>query len=230
MWKQVVANLRVTHAGRISQEGEARIVAATDQEAFWRGEFGNEYTDRNEGAHWIASNAAFFAKVLSRTQDVGTILELGSNSGLNLAALTGLLPAASLSAVEINEKAAAQLTRNLPNVDLRVTSILEFEPEKSWDLVFTKGVLIHINPDRLADVYELMYRAASRYILLSEYYSPNLTEIVYRGHSGKLFKRDFAGEMLDAFSDLSLVDYGFVYHRDPNFPQDDMTWFLMARE
>ena len=36
----------------------------------------------------------------------------------------------------------------------------------------------------------------------------------YRGHTARLFKRDFAGEMLDRFSDLRLVDYGFRYHRD----------------
>ena len=75
-----------------------------------------------------------------------------------------------------------------------------------------------------------MYRAASRYILVSEYYNPKPTEITYRQHKGKLFKRDFAGDMLDKFPDLNLIDYGFVYHRDPNFPQDDMTWFLMEKK
>jgi hypothetical protein len=34
--------------------------------------------------------------------------------------------------------------------------------------------------------------------------------------------------MLDRFPDLSLVEYGFVYHRDP-FPQDDLTWFLLEK-
>jgi pseudaminic acid biosynthesis-associated methylase len=97
-------------------------------------------------------------------------------------------------------------------------------------LVFTKGVPIHINPDKLPVVYELMHRASSRYILVSEYYNPRPAEVEYRGHDGKLFKRDFAGDMIDRFSDLSLIDYGFVYHRDPNFPQDDMSWFLMEKK
>jgi len=44
-----------------------------------------------------------------------------------------------------------------------------------------------------------------------------------------LFKRDFAGEMLERFADLKLLDYGFVYRRDPNFPQDDITWFLLEK-
>lgn len=201
----------------------------TDQEAFWEGDFGNEYTDRNRGAGLVASNAAFFSKVIARTQSVRGVLELGSNIGLNLMALRNILPAAKLSAVEINEKAASELQSNLPDVDLHINSILDFQPKTTWDLVFTKGVLIHINPDKLPIVYELMHRASSRYLLVSEYYNPRPTEITYRRHTGKLFKRDFAGDILDTFSDLFLVDYGFVYHRDVNFPQDDMTWFLMEK-
>lgn len=53
--------------------------------------------------------------------------------------------------------------------------------------------------------------------------------VSYRGHEDRLFKRDFAGEMLDRYPDLELVDYGFVYHRDPNFPQDDPNWFLLRK-
>ena len=172
---------------------------------------------------------AFFTTVLHRTQGIQTVLELGSNNGLNLMALTQLLPQSKFSAVEINEKAASELKRSLPGIDLHLTSILAFQPKGTWDLVFTKGVLIHINPERLSAVYELMYRSSSRYILISEYYNPTPTEVVYRGHTGKLFKRDFAGEMLDSFPDLSLVDYGFVYHRDPIFPQDDTNWFLIEK-
>jgi len=49
----------------------------------------------------------------------------------------------------------------------------------------------------------------------------------YRGHTDRLFKRDFAGEIMDRHPKMELVDYGFAYRRDPNFPQDDITWFLM---
>jgi hypothetical protein len=51
----------------------------------------------------------------------------------------------------------------------------------------------------------------------------------YRGNTDRLFKRDFAGEMLDRFKDLRLLDYGFSYHRDNNFPQDDINWFLLEK-
>ncbi len=205
------------------------MALSTEQEAFWKGSFGNDYTDRNRGPGLAAANAAFFSRILARTRNVRCILELGSNCGLNLMALRQLLPGAQLSAVEINERAAAELLANLGSVDLHCTSIFDFQPCTTWDLVFTKGVLIHINPDKLPAVYDLMYCSSSRYVLLAEYYNPKPVEVSYRGHTGKLFKRDFAGEMLDMFPDLSLIDYGFVYHRDSSFPQDDLTWFLMGK-
>ena len=90
-------------------------------------------------------------------------------------------------------------------------------------------MLIHINPEQLQEVYQKLYDATERYILLSEYYNPTPVEVLYRGNIGKLFKRDFAGELLDKFHDLKLVDYGFIYHRDNIFPCDDCTWFLLEK-
>jgi len=203
---------------------------STEQETFWEGDFGNEYTDRNRGLDLAAANLAFWGKVLRSASGISRVMEFGSNIGMNLSAIRLLLPHADLSAVEINKKAAFELKKNIPLVDLHQTSILDFTPgDRTWDLVFTKGVLIHINPDKLPEVYDRIYNSSSRYILVSEYYNPKPVEIDYRGHAGKLFKRDFAGEILEAYPDLSLVDYGFVYHRDPLFPLDDTNWFLMEK-
>ena len=199
----------------------------TEQEQFWAGEFGTEYAGRNAGPHWVASNAALFSRVLQRTHGVGSVLEVGANTGLNLRALRSLLPDADLGAVEINPAAAKQL-REWGECEVFEESALDFRPSRSYDLTFVKGVLIHINPDRLPDVYRLLVEASTRYVLVAEYYNPAPVEVPYRGHEGKLFKRDFAGEMMDAHG-LRLVDYGFVYRRDPNFPQDDLTWFLMEK-
>lgn len=41
--------------------------------------------------------------------------------------------------------------------------------------------------------------------------------------------KKFAGELMDRYSDLNLIDYGFVYSRDTAFPQDDITWFLLKK-
>jgi pseudaminic acid biosynthesis-associated methylase len=201
---------------------------STPQEKFWAGPFGDDYTDRNAGTRWVASNLALFGRILTPTAGIRSVLELGANRGLNLIALRELLPDAQLAAVEINAKAVEAL-RQFSWLDVTHSSLLDFKPGKTSDFVLVKGVLIHLNPDVLPDVYELLYAACSRYICIVEYYNPSPVTIPYRGHSDRLFKRDFAGEVLARHADLKLRDYGFVYHGDPNFPQDDLTWFLLEK-
>lgn len=200
----------------------------TEQEAFWAGAFGDEYVERNAGEALIASNLYLFSKMMARSGKITSALELGANIGLNLRALKGLFPHAQLAAVEINQNAAQKL-KEWGKAEVYQESIFDFIPSRQWDFVFTSGVMIHINPEMLSSLYDLMYRASSRYIGVIEYYNPTPVGISYRGHENKLFKRDFAGEILDRFPGLSLVDYGFIYHRDPNFPQDDPNWFLLEK-
>ena len=201
----------------------------TEQENFWAGEFGNEYIDRNKGNEYAASNTALLSRILARTRSVSSVIEFGSNIGMNMIALERLLPYAKLSAIEINQKAVEHL-KKLKGVKIYPGSIIEFQPDETRDFVLIKGVLIHSNPDELPKIYQNLYAASHRYICIIEYYNPSPVEVPYRGHMGRLFKRDFAGEMMDKYKDLKLIDYGFVYHRDPNFPQDDVNWFLLEKE
>lgn len=200
----------------------------TPQESFWAGEFGDAYTDRNDGSRRVASNLAIFSRILTRTAQVESVLELGANRGLNLLALKQLLPEASFTAVEINEKAILELQK-FSWLDVKHASILDFKPAAKCDFVFIKGVMIHLNPEVLSQVYQLMQDASARYVCIIEYYNPSPVTIPYRGHTDRLFKRDFAGEMMRAHPGLKLADYGFVYHGDLNFPQDDLTWFLLEK-
>ncbi len=203
-------------------------VFKTPQEEFWAGKFGDEYVDRNTGDHLLASNTALFSKILSRTNEIASVVEFGANIGLNLVAIHQLLPSANLAGVEINQKAADELEKR-GVAEVYRSSILGFEAQQKWDLVLVKGVLIHINPDELNRVYDLMHKFSNRYVCIAEYYSPMPVAIPYRGHQDRLFKRDFAGEILGRYPDLELVDYGFAYHRDSKWPQDDITWFLLKK-
>lgn len=201
---------------------------STEQEAFWAGSFGNDYLKRNQGENLLAAKTAFFARTLSKTEGVKSSLELGSNIGLNERALSVLFPGISMETVEINKEAADECQR-IQNVKVFNGTIFDYETERKFDLTFTSGVLIHINPDHLIDVYKKLYDYSKKYILISEYYNPTPVEVNYRGNDGRLFKRDFAGELMDIYPDVQLVDYGFIYHRDMAFPQDDVTWFLMQK-
>lgn len=205
----------------------------TAQEEFWSGEFGEEYVDRNNNSSILASDIAFFTDVLSRTENVSSAIEFGANVGLNLKAMKTLLPALKCAAIEINHK-AAEILRNdsffSDGIDVMEESILDYNAEKKYDFVLIKGVLIHINPNELDNVYNKLYESSNRYICIAEYYNPSPVTINYRGNEDRLFKRDFAGEFMDKFPDCKLIDYGFKYHRDNNFPVDDITWFLLEKK
>ena len=200
----------------------------TEQESFWAGEFGNDYITRNNDEKIIAANINLFTKVLRTTNGVNSIIEFGSNIGLNLLAIKNILPGIKLSAVEINKK-AFEILKDIPGVEAYNETILNYVPKYPRTLALIKGVLIHINPNELPSVYDLLYKASSKYICIAEYYNPMPVSVNYRGNTDRLFKRDFAGEMLDRFKDLRLLDYRFSYHRDNNFPQDDINWFLLEK-
>lgn len=201
----------------------------TEQEKFWAGEFGTEYIQRNQGPALLAANLDFFAKALRGARNVKSCIEFGANVGMNLKALKLLYPEQELHAIEINPDAAKELAEVIPEKNVFNMTVLDFKPSRTWDLALIKGVLIHINPDVLDQVYESLYLATNKYLLVCEYYNPSPVQISYRGHSDRLYKRDFAGEIMTKYPDMHLVDYGFAYRRDPNFPQDDITWFLMEK-
>ena len=201
---------------------------ATAQERFWAGEFGTDYSARNQGPAQIEQRRALWAEVLRQAAPLTSLCEFGANIGLNLVVLGQLQPAAVRHAIELNPTALAALNA-LDGITVHAGTVLERHLTAPVDLTFTIGVLIHIAPERLTTVYDHLHAGSRRYIAVAEYYNPTPVEVSYRGHDARLFKRDFAGEMLDRFSDLRLVDYGFRYHRDPAHPADDLTWFLMEK-
>ena len=202
---------------------------ATEQEAFWAGSFGTQYIERNQDDALLAANVALFARALRRAGPLADAIEFGANVGMNLRALAQLRPGIGLEGIEINPAAADRLEQALGAGRAHRGSMLEFDPIRQWDLVLAKGVLIHIEPSCLPDLYDRMVRACGRYLLIAEYYNPTPVALAYRGHSDRLFKRDFAGELMDRHPQMHLVDYGFVWRRDPVAPQDDITWFLLER-
>ena len=202
----------------------------TEQESFWAGEFGDDYIDRNNSSKLLASNLNFFVNALNRTRKIKSCIEFGANIGMNLKAINLLFPEIKMTGIEINEQAYKSLVKLTGKKNAYNQSIFDFQLEEGeFDLSIVKGVLIHINPDMIPKVYEKLYEYSRKYILIAEYYNPSPVKIEYRGHKNKLFKRDFAGEFMDKYNDVELLDYGFVYHKDTNFPQDDITWFLLKK-
>ncbi len=202
----------------------------TEQENFWAGEFGNAYVERNQGEQMLASNLALFSEALRHVQPIHRMIEFGANRGMNLKALQSLFPNIKQNAIEINEKAVAELSKVIPSENIFHDSILEWQNDGQWDLTLIKGVLIHINPDELPKVYQKLVDSTQKYLLVVEYYNPSPMMVSYRGYNERLYKRDFAGEILANHPDMKLIHYGFFYKGDPNFPQDDLTYFLLEKQ
>jgi hypothetical protein len=96
-------------------------------------------------------------------------------------------------------------------------------------LVFTQGVLIHINPDQLLPSMDKMYELSSKYILMGEYFNRTPTSITYQGEEDRLFKRDFGKLFIENF-DVKLVDYGFLWgHIYDHSGHDDITWWMFEK-
>ena len=198
------------------------------QEALWSGDFGKAYIERNRGPEIAAAALQFIARCLTKAPGIRSVLELGANIGLNLDAVGRLYPEATQAAVEINP-AACKALRKTDHREVHQSSILAFgHAGRHWDLVITKGVLIHIAPADLPRVYQTIDECARRYVLIAEYFNPTPIEVRYRGQEHAMWKRDFAAELMDQCDGWECVDYGFVWSRDP-MPQDSITWFLLER-
>jgi len=204
----------------------------SEQAEFWRGSFGDAYSDRNIGVQLTRANEKLFRRALAARGPIGSVLEFGPNIGLNLLALRAIFPDIVCRGVEINSRAADRCRSNIPGsyvVESSVIEALDSDALTPCDLVLFKGVLIHLNPTELPRVYAASARLAKRFVMIAEYYNPVPVAVDYRGESERLFKRDFAGEFLDLVDGFQLCDYGFVYRRDRDAPLDDISWFLLER-
>ena len=205
--------------------GMETVESRTEQEAFWAGAFGDEYTERNRIAP--AARVPFFREILGLAPGIQSVCEIGANAGHNLTALQSIDPALRMTGIELNSYAFARLAA-IPGITAVESSIQNYESETRFDLVFTCGVLIHLKPADLPQVYRKMAVIAARYVLINEYFNPMPVEIEYRGHAGKLFKRDFAGEFLDNTDGFEPVRWGFLWKRtQPAW--DNSNWTLLRR-
>ncbi len=193
---------------------------------FWQGEFGDEYHERNAEAD-IDVRVKLWAEVLERL-DVWpeSFLEIGAGTGSNLEALRRLnrpfRRRKPVSGIEPNTKARAMLKQ----AGFAAHDGTAQHPGRKADLVFTSGVLIHVPPGDLLAACQGIYNAAQRYIVCIEYFSHEPEEKEYRGHAGKLWKRDFGGYWLDHF-DLEPLGCGFAWQRMTGL--DNLTWWAFRK-
>ncbi len=196
----------------------------TSQEKLWKSKFGDDYINRNRHElripHWN--------KILNKVpinKDF-SFLEFGANIGVNLDSIKEINNEVNCTGIEINQKAFSELENKHNAFNC---SALDFEKNVKFDFVFTFVFLIHINPNELNNIYKKIFDYSKKYILIAEYFNPQPVVIDYRNQSEALFKRDFAGDLLDLYPSLKLIDHGFFWKRDLDCKEDNINWFLFMK-
>ncbi|MDH4199603.1 MAG: methyltransferase domain-containing protein [Spirochaetia bacterium] len=202
----------------------------SDQEHFWAKSYADDYIKKNSEFDYTLGSQAWEIMLKGTNGEVTNYLECGCNIGRNIENLKRVLPEARPSIIEISEPAFKFITSRYDFDNAFNGAILDSKFENgSFDLVFTMGVLIHINPDQLLDHMKKMFSYSRKYILMGEYFNRTPVSIEYQGEKDKLFKRDFGKLFIENF-DVKLLDYGFFWgHIYDLAGFDDVTWWLFEK-
>jgi pseudaminic acid biosynthesis-associated methylase len=187
----------------------------TKQEELWNGIFGDEYAVRNPSNMNDMDKLYIELFNISRTdinkEVIGNIdknikiLEVGCNTGaqLNILKNMGFI---DLHGLELSIEPLLEAKKLHPKLNLiQGNAINTPYKDKYFDMVFTSGVLIHINEENLNKAMDEMYRVSKKYIWCYEYFSEEREMIKYRGIDNVLWKDNFCKKFMERFPDLQLV-------------------------
>ena len=217
--------------GRLNQMSKT-----TEQMAEWQGVFGKEYTDRNVltldemedlyRRNFGVTKTDLNKRFLSGMDHSIRILEVGCNVGNQLFSLQRM-GFQNLYGIELQPYAIKLCRQSTQNIKVVCGSAFDIPFEDGYfDLVFTSGVLVHIHPSDIVEVMKEIHRCAKDYIWGFEYWAPEYTEVIYRGHPNLLWKTDFAALYMREFSDLVLVKEERLKYR---FNDDVDSVFLLRK-
>ena len=181
----------------------------------WKSGFGREYTDRN--ALTLDGMEELYRKNYGRSRtDLNRvflndmdrsirILEVGSNVGNQLLCLQKM---GFKNLYGIDPQSYAVELSKLRTKGINIIEGDAFDiPFKDgfFDLVFTSGVLIHINPNDVGRAMAEIHRCSKRYVFGFEYYSQGYEAVEYRGKKDLLWKADFPAVYRQHCPGLKLV-------------------------
>ena len=196
------------------------------QSNYWFNNF--QYIKRNNNFDNKLGKKVWYG--LLKNKKIDSILECGSNVGRNLKQINLAYPKKKLSFIELNKKAfeICNLNRNIK--DSFNSSIQDCKiPKNTYDLVFTSGVLIHLNDKTLKKVIPKIITWSKNYIIILEYFSTTKIEKTYRGKKNLLFLREYGDEFLKT-KRVKLLDCGFLYskiYKKAGF--DDLTYWIFKK-
>lgn len=126
----------------------------------------NEYTDDNKGQ--IQQELSKFIYYLSIGLGSKSICECGCNVGNNLSSFPSDY---DVHGVDLNAYALEKAKKRYPSFHFQQANISNTShSDSSFDLVFTRGVLIHIQENEVDNVLNELMRISKKWILNLEYH------------------------------------------------------------
>ncbi len=210
----------------------------TAQERAWSGKHGFQYVLAHLTENWKGTRVPYWKMILDIIPEINTVCEFGCNIGANLKAIKYLKNNINLTGIEINPAACDVLAgENIATV--HKASITDASLSNQFDLVFSRGVLIHLNPDELENTLRNMEYHSRRYVLIYEIFSPSqhhledYSAIVERStgekSGGYQFWRDFSGDFARMYPSWTKVAHGVETRIGANPKHGDICWTIFER-
>lgn len=147
-------------------------------------EIWNKYTDDNLNS----VNPSSFIYHVTLALGAKSILEAGCNIGNNIKDFPNTF---NVSGIDMNQYAINKAKERFPSFDFKVGSISDIPyADNSFDLVFTRTVLIHAPESIMTKAMDEIYRVSKKYIFSMEFYNPEEKMIEWKRGKDLLWYRN----------------------------------------
>jgi hypothetical protein len=145
------------------EDGTPESDAAT---AYWAGL--RDYHKKNDASTPALERSRWVSDVVGKL-GIGSLLEVGTNSGRNLQVIRSVHPATRLAGIDVNPEAIAFAKSKQLDIDFRIADANHWtEAPDAWEAMLTMSVLDHIPDDAIESLAANMVRSTSRYVITVE--------------------------------------------------------------
>jgi protein-L-isoaspartate O-methyltransferase len=189
---QRAIRIRRERAGEQLRALRARVMARSEKERateYWRSlpdyHAPNDDPIALERSQWIAD-------VLVPELGIGSLLEVGTNNGRNLAVVKTRNPDVRVGGIDVNEHALESARARGLDIELRLQDANEWtDAPGSWDGILTMSVLDHV-PDEAVEMLASNFAKTARYVIAVELWTGREAETArykYSRDTRALFER-----------------------------------------
>ncbi len=159
---------------RVMKTAETRVFGSRLHEWLWRSRFNPSavrYSDDREHPH-----RALLVEDIARLGPFEAVLEIGCNSGPNLALLARRFPSVRIEGIDLNHKALATGRKRLAEEGVAGVALHEGKADdlsrfadNSFDVTFSDATFLYVGPDKFETAVREMARVTKRVIYFNEW-------------------------------------------------------------